>query len=176
EHLAQTAEAAFRESMKEYDRFVHYTRAVAQPAITIGTATDSTGNEVPLRMALDELHCHSLIQGSTGSGKTSLVSLILSGALSHRHPIGIIDCKSGFFDSALRWAAALAYCMAQNEQEDFIRTIAVVNPFSNDLVPLNVCKLLPGTVSEVQAFNVSVALTRLFSSDFGFQMEHILKN
>lgn len=174
DYIAQESESSFRETMKDYDAFVPYMESVSEPAILIGTTKDSMGRNVPVRMSLDEIHCHWLIQGGTGTGKTSFVTCVLSRALGERYPMGVVDCKSGFFDSAIRWAASLAYRKEPVEQEKFIRSLAVVNPFSDALVPLNVCCPIPGISPEVQAYEMTLALSRLFDSSLSFQMENIL--
>jgi len=176
EHVRDTAESSFRQIMGNHDAFVAHMERIKEPSILIGTAKDAVGSEVPVRIGTQEIHAHWLITGGTGSGKTSFVTGVFSRAVEHGYPVGVVDCKSGFFDSAIRWAAALAYRMEPARREAFIRSMAVVNPFTQGLVPLNVCCPIPGTSPEVQAYNVCLSFSRLFSSDLGFQMENLLRH
>lgn len=175
-YIVEAANSSFKEMMQGYDAFVPYMEDVSDPSILIGISKDSLGNEVPMRIATSEIHRNWLITGGTGSGKTSFVSSVFARALEHGYGIGLIDCKEGFFDSALRQVAAMAYRMETVKRQEFIRSLAVINPFSDALVPLNVCKLLPGNTPEIQAYDVCLSLSRLFSSDMGFQMENILRH
>jgi hypothetical protein len=175
-YIKEAANSSFKEIMQGYDAFVPYMDDVEDPSILIGTAKDSLGNDVPVRIATSEIHRNWLITGGTGSGKTSFVSSVFARALEHGYGIGLVDCKEGFFDSALRQVAAMAYRMEPVQRQEFIRSLAVINPFSDALVPLNVCKLLPGNTPEIQAYDVCLSLSRLFNSDMGFQMENILRH
>lgn len=176
EYLAENANLSFRELLKDYDAFATHMEQIPEPSILIGTAKTSLGSEVRVRIATRDTHAHCLIQGSTGSGKTSFATGLHVSAQEQGDPSGIVDFKSGFFDSAIHWVAALAYRMEPDRRKSFIRSLAVVNPFAQTLVPLNVCRPINGTAPEVQAYNVCLSLSRLFSSDLGFQMENILRH
>ncbi|HXN41758.1 MAG TPA: TraM recognition domain-containing protein [Myxococcaceae bacterium] len=117
-----------------------------------------------------------MVQGGTGSGKTKFMTSVVSRALRERTPVGVIDCKSGFYDAALEWAGSVAYGLAEPARSDFIRSLVVVDPFGETLVPLNICRVMQGTSPEVQAYNVCQAFARLFDAAFGFQMGNILLN
>src|SRR5262249_54874325 len=175
-YLNEMANKNFREVMQGYDAFVPYMQRVSDPYILIGTAKDSLGNDVPVRLATDEIHANWLVTGAPGSGKTTFVTSVFVHALEHGYPMGILDCKNDLFDSALRWVAAMAYRMEPLRRAEFTRSLAVINPFSDALVPLNVCKGVPGNTPEIQAYDICLALCRLFSSDMGFQMENILRH
>jgi len=175
-YLAEAAGSEFRELMADYDVFVEPLAAVPEPAVLIGTTRDSAGREIPVRLAADELYTHWLVQGGTGSGKTSFMTSIVSRALREGAPIGVIDCKAGFYDAALEWAGSVAYSLPEPERTAFIRRLVVVNPFSETLVPLNVCKVMHGTSPEVQAYEVALAFSRLFDESIGFQMQNILRH
>jgi hypothetical protein len=175
-YIAESARSSFKEIMSGYDEFVAHMDEVSEPSILIGTGKDSLGNEVPVRIATDEIHRNWLITGGTGSGKTSFVASVFARALEHGYGIGLVDCKEGFFDSALRQVAAMAYGMEPALRQQFIHSLVVINPFSDALVPLNVCKVLPGNTPEIQAYDVCLSLSRLFNSDMGFQMENILRH
>src|SRR5437762_7765208 len=110
-YLAYQANETFRETVSEYDTFVSHMQDAREPALSIGTAKDSLGNDVPVRLELKDAACHWLIQGGTGTGKTSFATHILAEMLSQARPVAVVDCKSGFFDSAILWAGATAYCM-----------------------------------------------------------------
>ena len=173
-YLANRFDETLREQVGDYDMFVSEMLKVKDPALSIGTAKDSVGSEIAVRQGFKDAACHWLIQGSTGSGKTSFVTHVLAEMLLHGRPIGVVDCKSGFFDASLRWAGAVAYDMGELRRKDFIRSLSVINPFSDALVPLNICRCLEGTQPEIQAYEVGLSLSRLFNSSMSFQMENIL--
>lgn len=175
-YLLEMEDAKFRDLMQGHDDFVPYMEKVKDPSILIGTATDSFGQGVPVRIETDKIPANWIVQGGVGTGKTTFVTSVLARAMEHDYPIGVVDCKEGFFDAALRWTAALAYRMEPARREQFIRTLAVINPFSDALVPLNVCKVVPGSTPEIQAYNVCLSLSRLYSSDMSFHMENILRH
>src|SRR5262249_23485368 len=111
DYLAQRFNETLREEVGDYDMFVSEILKVKDPALLIGTSKDSLGNEIPVRLGFKDAACHWLIQGSTGSGKTSFATHVLAEMLSQGRPIGVVDCKSGFFEAAVRWAGATAYKM-----------------------------------------------------------------
>jgi hypothetical protein len=174
--VAEQAIAEFRELLADYDAFVPDAAEMRDPALLIGTARDSAGREIPIRLPLDDVFCHWLVSGGTGTGKTTFVTGVVGALLRARHPAGVLDCKSGFFDAALRLAGAIAHGMDATSRAVFVRRLVVVNPFGEALVPLNVCRLLPGTSAEVQAYEVALALSRLFDASMGFQMENLLRH
>jgi hypothetical protein len=176
EYVAYQASSAFREIMADYDVFAEHLAEVPDPAFLVGTARDSAGREVPVRLAADDLFTHWLVQGGTGSGKTSFMTAVVSDAMRQGLPVGVVDCKSGFFDVALSWAGALAYSLPEPKRSEFAGRLVVVNPFSEALVPLNICRLMENTSPEVQAYEVSLAFSRLFDASFGFQMENVLRH
>jgi hypothetical protein len=176
QYLAESADASYRATMKDFDSFVPFMRQVRDPSILIGTAKDSTKNDIAVRIAIDEINRNWLVTGSTGSGKSSFVTSIFKGLLGLGYPVGIVDCKANFFDDTLRWAAAIAYRKDPARRAEFIRSLAVINPFGDALVPLNVCKLLPGSTPETRAYDVCLALSRLFLSDMGIQMANIMRH
>jgi hypothetical protein len=176
QYVAEESSAVFREVMADYDAFVGHLAEIPESAVLIGTARDSRGNEIPVRLPADELYTHWMVQGGTGSGKTSFMTSVVSRALRERTPVGVIDCKSGFYDAALEWAGSVAYGLAEPDRSDFIGHLVVVNPFGETLVPLNICRVMQGTSPEVQAYDVAQALSKLFDASFGFQMENILRH
>jgi hypothetical protein len=175
-YVAEEALSVFREIMADYDIFVEHLAEIPESAVLIGTTRDSGGTGVPVRLPADELYTHWLVQGGTGSGKTSFMTSVVSRALRERTPVGVIDCKSGFFDAALEWAGSVAYALAEPARSDFIRSLVVINPFGDMLVPLNICRVMRGTSPEVQAYDVAQAFSKLFDASIGFQMENILRH
>jgi hypothetical protein len=176
DYIAEEANAVFRETMADYDAFVDHVAAIPESAVLIGTAQDSAGNEVPIRLPSDELCTNWLVQGIPGVGKTSFVLSIVSRMLREGAPVGVIDCKAGFYDAALDWAGAVAYALPEPARSEFIQRLVVINPFSETLVPLNICRVMPGTSPEVQAYEMALAFERLFDDSIGFQMANILKH
>jgi hypothetical protein len=173
---AGQATAEFRELVADHDAFVRDALEIEEPAFMVGMARDSAGDEIPIRLPEHDLYCHWLVSGGTGTGKTTFVTGVVAALLRGGYPAGVLDCKSGFFDAALRSVGAIAHTMDPQARAHFVRRLVVVNPFGEALVPLNVCRLLPGTSAEVQAYEVALALSRLFDASMGFQMENILRH
>src|SRR5262249_89689 len=176
EYLMEKFNETFREAVAEYDMFVPEMLKVKEPSFFLGTAKDSLGNEIPVRIGFKDAACHWLIQGSTGSGKTSFATHVLAEMLSQGRPVSVVDAKSGLFDAAIRWAGATAYNMDEFRRTDFIRSLTVINPFSDSLVPFNICRPLAGMSSDVQAYEMGLALSRLFDSSMSFHMENLLRH
>lgn len=174
--LARQADQEYREAMADYDAFVPVMEEMGDPSIQIGAAADSAGQAFPVRLGLEELAHHALVIGGTGTGKTTFVTSLVAQALGHDSPVGVVDFKSDFFRLGLEWAGATAWTLEPNARQAFIDRIVVVNPFADDLIPLNVCRPIPGTAPEVQAYEVALALSRLFDASIGFQMENILRH
>lgn len=172
-YLAHQAETEFRELMADYDGFVPVMAQAPEPALPLGTARDSLGTPVEVRLPLEDLAAHCLVSGATGSGKTTFVTGLLAEALRQGHPVGTLDCKAGFFEASLAWAGAIAYRLPPEQRRVFVRRLVVVNPFSEHLVPLNVCRVAPGASAETQAYDVARILSYLFG-DLGFQTENLL--
>jgi hypothetical protein len=175
QYVADEASAVFREIMADYDVFVEHLAAVPEPSVLIGTTRDSAGAEIPVRLPAEELYTHWVVQGGTGTGKTSFMTSIVSRALREGAPVGVIDCKEGFFEAALTWAGSVAYALPEPERSAFIRRLVVVDPFGDSLVPLNICRVMPGISPEVQAYEMALAFARLFDRDLGVQMQNILR-
>jgi hypothetical protein len=66
--------------------------------------------------------------------------------------------------------------MSPEQQSAFLRRLAIINPFGTALVPLNVCRPLQGVSAEVQAYDVTLALSRLFDTALSLHMENILRH
>ena len=52
-----------------------------------------------------------LVSGGTGAGKTPFVTSIVADMLREGAPVGVLDCKSGLFDAAIRWAGVTAHAL-----------------------------------------------------------------
>jgi len=175
-YVAGLTAATYRATMRDYDAFVPVMNGVGGPAIEIGTALDSAGAPIPVRLGLDQLASHWLVQGGTGSGKTTFVTWLVAERLRRNLPAGVIDCKAGFFEAAIQWLGAIAYGLPPEAQAQFVKRIAIVNPFADALVPLNVCRAGYGATPEVQAYDVTLALARLFEAGMSLHMESILRH
>jgi hypothetical protein len=116
----------------------------------LGTAQASDGRDLPIRLGWGEEYAHWCVQGGTGSGKTSWVSSIIFQELSNG-PCGVVDLKGDLFTSMIRWTAAMSSKLTPNIREALHKRVVILYPFSDHLVPLNVCRLLPGGVAEAQA-------------------------
>ncbi len=170
------ADSALRAAMADYDAFVDIAEAIGEPAFPVGTARNSAGDAIPIRLPIEALAAHWLIQGGTGVGKTTFAASLVAWALTHEVPIATVDCKSGFFQAAIRSAAMRAYELSPRARQAFVQRLAVFNPFGVALPPFNVCAALPGVSAEVQAYDVTLALSRLFDAALSIHMENILRH
>ncbi len=160
-----------------YDDFIPHVARVTEPSILLGTAEDSAGRPVAVPMSVGDLATHMLVTGATGTGKTTFASWLLANAMRHGFATGTLDCKAGYHELALRFAAATAYHMPARERAAFIRRLVVVNPFGETLVPLNVCRVPPGSTAEMMSYDIAMVLQKLFDgSPMGFQSGNILQN
>lgn len=175
EAVSKMSQEALREALADYDAFVPEAKAV-KDGLILGTATSSAGEEVPIRLPWDEEYCHWLVQGGTGTGKTTWISSVIRQEFASARPVGVVDCKGDLFEIAIRWNVAVARKLPPDRREECMRRSVVINPFSDALVPLNVCRPLPGWTAEVQAYEVTLALSRLFDASLGLHMENILRH
>lgn len=173
--VGQRAEAELREKLGDYDAFVEPARAVTD-GLLVGTATSSLGMEVPIRLAWGDEYAHWLIQGGTGTGKTTWAGSLLRQEIEKGRPFGLVDCKGDLFRAGIRWAAALGQARDPARREELRARLVVINPFTEHLVPLNVCYPLPGWSAEVQAYEVTGALSRIFDTSLGLHMGNILRH
>ena len=167
--------AVFRSAVGNYDDFVDVARHVSDPVFLVGTAQDSRGNPISVRLPREALAAHWLIQGATGMGKSSFAILLVMSAVAHGLPICTVDCKAGFFEATLRWVGALVYRMAASARAAFLARLAVFNPFGECLPPFNCCALRPNYSPEVQAYEVTSVLSRLFDVGLSVHMESICR-
>jgi len=175
-HVLDAAMAVYRDAVGDHDAFACAAEEINGPSFLVGTARDSMGTPMPVRLPVEALLAHWLVQGGTGTGKTTFVTSFVAWALIHVVPIGVVDCKSGFFQAVIQWVGALAYLMSAEERSAFLRRLAIINPFGASLVPLNICRSLPGVAAEVQAYDVTLALSRLFDTALSLHMENILRH
>ncbi|MFI5398502.1 MAG: hypothetical protein ACHQ9S_23475 [Candidatus Binatia bacterium] len=175
-HVVDAATAVYRDAVGDHDAFARAAKKIDGPSFLIGTARDSMGTPVPVRLPMDALSVHWLVQGGTGTGKTTFVTSFVAWALAHGVPIGVVDCKSGFFQSVIQWVGVLTYLMSPEQRSAFLRRLAIINPFGTALVPLNVCRVVPGVSAEVQAYDVTLAVSRLFDTALSLHMENILRH
>jgi len=174
--IADEAARVYRDAVGDHDAFVDAAEKIDGPSFLVGTARDSMDTPVPVRLPVEAIPVHWLVQGGTGTGKTTFVTSFVAWALTHGVPVGVVDCKSGFFQVVIRWVAALAYLMNPAERAAFLRRLAIINPFGTGLVSLNICRPLPGVSAEVQAYDVTLALSRLFDTALSLHMENILRH
>jgi Type IV secretion-system coupling protein DNA-binding domain len=169
------SQEARRSALADYDAFVPDAES-AGDGLLLGTATSSAGDDIPIRLPWNDEYCHWLVQGGTGTGKTTWISSIIRQELMSARPVGVIDCKGDLFEKSVRWNAALAQNLDEDRRNRQLRRTVVVNPFSEALVPLNICRPLPGWTAEVQAYEMTLALSRLFDTSLGLHMENILRH
>jgi Type IV secretory system Conjugative DNA transfer len=174
--VAEARSREFRELAAAHDAFVAHA-AGAHGGLELGTALASDGREIPIRLQPGEQYAHGVVQGASGSGKTMFLLSLLGQEISAGRPLGIIDCKADLYEGVMRWMAAIGRSLPPERREALQRRLQVVNPFDEEhLVPLNVCRPLPGISAETQAYEVTLALSRLFDSALGIHMESILRH
>jgi hypothetical protein len=169
------ASAAIREELADYDAFADG-QETAERGLLLGSARTSGGRDVPIRLPWGREHPHWLVQGAPGTGKTTWIASLFRQELAAGRSVGVVDCKGDLFEAAVQWTADVAEEMPPDQRERLRQRLVVVNPFAETLVPFNVCRLVPGTSSEVQAFELALALSRLFESSMGLHMENILRH
>jgi Type IV secretion-system coupling protein DNA-binding domain len=165
----------FRELAAAHDAFVPEAGKV-KSGMLLGGARSSDGSEISIRLGWGDEYAHWCVQGGTGSGKTAAVSSLLQQQFAAGRPFGVVDCKGDLFASMIRTTAALSLTSLRATGEARRKRIVVVNPFSDHLAPLNVCRPLPGITPESQAYEVTLALSRLFDSSLGIHMENLLRH
>lgn len=174
--IVADAQAHYRATVESHDDFAAVQSQITEPAFPVGTARDSFGNAVSIRLPVPSLGTNWLVQGSTGAGKTSFAMGLVAWCLAKNLPIGALDCKDGFYSAALLAAGARAATLRSSELERFVNSLCVVNPFGDYLPPLNVCRVPEGSVAEVQAYDVTLALSRLFDASLSIHMENIMRH
>jgi hypothetical protein len=179
EALEATRERALRmerQALADYDRFVRPALRAAE-GLFMGTARSSAGEEVPIRLPWGSELVHQVWCGGTGTGKTTGVAgTLVAPELAARRGVGVIDFKGDLFRQAIERAAAHAITLPAAERERLRQRLVVLNPFGDYLVPLNVCRPMPGCSIETQAFEVTLAISRCFDSALGHHMEAILRH
>jgi len=158
-----------------FDAFVPYAESVEE-GLLLGTANASDGRAVPIRLPYGQEQCHWATYGGTGSGKTTFVAGILRDMLCAGRPFGLADAKGDLFAMMLRWSAAIGHRLPEAEREKLRNRIVVLNPFGTHLVPMNVCRPFAGIPPEAQAFEVALALSRLFGNELSDNMQHVLRH
>jgi len=168
-------QAKTREVLKDYEAFIPHARHI-RDGLLVGTAATFGGHDIPIRLPWGDEHAHWLVQGGTGTGKTTWIASLIRQELAAGRPVGVVDYKGDLFNIAIQWAAVIATGLDEDRRRAFRERLVVLNPFSDTLVPMNVCRLLPGMSAEVQAYEVTLALTRLFDNSLGSHMESILRH
>lgn len=146
-----------------------------EPSITIGTARGSDG---PVRVTVPlQQSRHSAILGTTGSGKTKCSEHQFVEHLWLGAGIGAIDFKNDLHPTCVQWVGAYAYGLPEAERLAFIRSLPIVNPFASDaLPPFNVCHSFAGWSHEVQCYEITNGLGRLFDQGLTFHQENVLRH
>lgn len=174
--VRQSAESAVRASMTEYDAFVASAKSV-HDGLLLGTARSSDGEEIPIYLPWGNEYAHWIVQGGTGAGKTTWITSLLAQKLRNLPPcVGTVDFKSDLYDASIRTVAAFAHTLDPATRDDLRKGLVVVNPFSNALTPFNVCCPLPGVDAEFQAFEIGLALARMFDNELGVHQENVLRH
>jgi len=166
-YVQELSKRELREAMADYDAFVPSAQQV-KDGLLLGTALSSQKEKIPLRLAWGREYAHWLVQGGTGTGKTTWVGSLLDQELRAGRPFGVIDCKGDLFEMILRQTSAFVQSSGKE--------VAVINPFADALMPLNVCRPLAGSSAEVQAYEITLALSRLFDTSLGLHMENLLRH
>jgi hypothetical protein len=148
-------------------------RFTADDGLLVGTSTSEPG--LPVRLPWGQENVHTVIQGATGSGKTSYQTSLFSQRLP-RGFCGCFDAKEGFYQGALRVIAAHGLTLAPEQADALRKSLIVIDPFSENLVPLNICAQLPGYSPEFQAYEFALALRRLLQGELTSHAENLLRH
>lgn len=145
------------------------------PTITVGTTRGNGRNglvTIPLHQSR-----HSAVLGTTGSGKSKCCEHQFIEHLSFGAGVGEIDFKNDLHPMCMQWVGAHAHGMSEAERVAFVRSLAVVNPFApTALPPFNVCQPFAGWSHEVQAYEITNSLGRLFDQGLTFHQENLLRH
>lgn len=147
-----------------------------RPTIIIGTTRGPDGDAMPVTLPAS-YRGHTTILGTTGSGKTKKAEHQFARRLWLGAGVGGVDFKHDLHPTCVRWAGAYAYQLPEAQRPAFIQSLAIVNPFtSNALPPFNVCQAFAGWSPEVQAYEVTNSLSRLFDQGLTFHGENVLRH
>ena len=141
--------------------------------ILLGT-TSGIHESVEIRLPRGDENAHWLNQGATGTGKTTWQSHIFQQKFQHGF-CGGMDCKSGQHQNLVRIIAGHGLTLDPESAEALRRQTMIINPFSSALAPLNICRLLPGYTAEFQAYELALALRRLFQGELTAHAETLLR-
>lgn len=146
------------------------------PAITVGSVRGNGANGSLVTLPLHQSR-HSAILGTTGSGKSKSCEHQFVEHLAAGVGIGEIDFKNDLHPMCMQWIGAHAHGMADAERIAFVRSLAVVNPFASTALPsFNVCHPFAGWSDEVQAYEITSSLGRLFDQGLTFHQENVLRH
>ncbi len=156
-----------------YDEIVRRIRATGTNGWLVGDVADAVGEFLPVRVPWDA-PAHTLVQGSTGTGKTREQNHIYREHVKAHRGITAIDAKRDMYEENLAWLIAYGESLPATERVALFRKTVVVDPFSTTaLVPLNICRPIEGVAAETQAFEVTCALSQLFDN-MSFHMQYLL--
>src|SRR5437867_7897548 len=118
--MAERAEEEFRHALGDCDAFVEDAQAI-DDGLLVGDARSSTGEEIPIRLPWGDEHVHWIVQGGTGSGKTTWISCLLRDELLAHRSFGVIDCKGDLFEAAVQLTAAMAQTFDHARKERLLK-------------------------------------------------------
>jgi uncharacterized protein DUF87 len=159
--------AQLRTLFREQIKFVQAMEKLSDDAIIFGIHKE-LGRETPVRVPIENLRGHQVIQGRSGSGKSRYAEFLIMQLLQSCPDAGkiVIDGKGELFQRVQRLIAALLFRKDDRGRDEFLKRVDVIDPFHPRIIPpLNFC--IPGSSypAEILAEDILGALRRLFSSD-----------
>lgn len=158
-----------------HDAFVKPNEQLSD-GLLIGTARSSDRREVSIRIPWNDEFAGFLIIGGSGAGKSFFLTSLLRQSIQADRGIGCIDFKSDLYTASLNSLAAIAHTWSVDRRQRLRDRLVVVNPFSEYLIPMNVCRPIPGWNPEAQAYEIALTLSRLFDVALSVHMENILRH
>lgn len=162
----------------EHDAVVAHATKVTT-GLALGTARNSAGTDVLVRLPHGQEAAHAVITGATGSGKTTAVcgAWLPQRYTLPRPAVATVDGKGDMFGLSMRaWAQYGALRGSDTEREAMRKRPFIVDLSARDLPAFNVLRTFPGETAEARAYDVTLALDRYFGSIMGSHQESSLRN
>jgi len=145
----------------------------------------------PLILPFSKFIAHSLVTGSTGSGKSYVSLLLLNQMLHHLNSggntsMGFLDPKGELAQKAIQYIQAYAYGLEENEREKFLEKVVIIDFSNTELItPYNIlhCSDQPKellinnrleTISQI--YQGSTALTARMKSTLKYCLSLLVEN
>ncbi|HYR88533.1 MAG TPA: type IV secretory system conjugative DNA transfer family protein [Terriglobia bacterium] len=163
----------FRANLEERARSIE--EFTGPEGMLLGLTPSQDDEGLNIRIPWGRENARWLIQGGTGTGKTTWQIQLFE----QKFPKGFcggIDCKGDLHPNLVRVIAGCGLKLDREAREALRSRLLVVDPFSSALVPLNICRVLPGYTAEFQAYELALVLRRLFQGDLTAHAENLLRH